>query len=98
MNKVKTRINPQTGMMETVEDTSCNEDAKAKLERTKRELREMLHGTGQIPVKEVVPVVKDGEPVRVFDPSRCTCSHPPHRPPCSYCEDGGHWEEFGDDI
>lgn len=106
MNKVKTIVNPQTGMMETVEDTSHSEDAKAKLDRTKRELREMLHGTGQIPVPELVPPVVKAEETeeRVFDPSRCTCSHPPHRPPCSYCESGYEldandgWEEFGGDI
>jgi hypothetical protein len=28
------------------------------------------------------------EPPPEFDPEKCTCSHPPHRAPCAYCENG----------
>lgn len=54
----KTFTDPKTGRTETVVDTTNSEDAKAKLERTRRELREVLHGTGQIEVPgEGVPVI-----------------------------------------
>lgn len=32
-------------------------------------------------------------PARVFDAEKCTCGHPPHRPPCAYCESGGDEDE-----
>jgi hypothetical protein len=40
--KYKTVLNPETGKLETVEDKS--ESAQSSLERTRRELRDMLSG------------------------------------------------------
>lgn len=30
-----------------------------------------------------------------WDASKCSCSHPPHRPPCSYCEGGNYSKAAG---
>ncbi len=45
MTGTKVIVNPATGRMETVD--AHTEDAQAKLQRTRRELRDMLEGNTQ---------------------------------------------------
>ncbi len=65
---MKTIVNPKTGRMETVDDAPGTTVTQADVERTRRELRDMLSGNTQFHQEENTPAVPETPSADLFDP------------------------------